>query len=82
MLSNGKDAVLVATADNIEAVNIMALGWSLPSLAVSLSLASSYVTSYATLRDMALAIVGEAPFQHEVMPSSATILLKASNTFL
>lgn len=82
-MSNGKDAVLVATADAIDAANYINLGFvSFPIDAVNLSLHSSYVTSIATLREIALAIVGVAPLQQDVIPSSLTILPNASKTCL
>ena len=81
-LSNGNEAVEQNTAEIIDAITSFNLGAILGKFFYSLSLASSYVASIDTFMAMALTIVGEAPFQQLVIPSSAMTLLKASNTCL
>ena len=83
ILSKGSEPQDVATEARAEAPIYIAVSLVLdPMEALATSTAVSYVTNMKVFRAIALIIVGRAPFQRLVTPSSFAIRVNASPTCL
>ena len=82
-LSNGREIKETLTPDKAEAVNLIVIVYCFqPVIFRSSSFASLYETNWDELTAIARQIVGTAPVQSPLIPSSLPILVKASSTFL